>query len=281
VVAGGLCSAIATPARLPGPFWVKLLAVLVLGGAAVLLPRLSAGGGQAPTSAVLLSVGLLLTIFTAGALTFGLKTDLRLPTRVVIYAVAYNALIIGVKFVMAPQAVYELNRTVELESFVPFTTGSGAVLSAVLVFGLYAGALGLIYLVFRRRRFGRGPRRLRAFLQRNPSLKVVVPLVAVFLFASAGPFILLIGLVAGLDYLGYLFSSGLSLAIALALVAATALASAAFQSVSEQALAVRDAALLSGFFWAAVSLLAVYHLLWVVYILVLTTIWPLRVVVPK
>lgn len=37
----------------------------------------------------------------------------------------------------------------------------------------------------------------------------------------------------------------------------------------------------SGFFWVGVSLLAVYHVLWVVYILVLTTIWPLRVVVPK
>lgn len=106
-------------------------------------------------------------------------------------------------------------------------------------------------------------------------------MVAVFLFATAGPVVLIIGLLAGLDYLGYLFSSGLSLLIALALVAATALASAAFQSVSEHAAVVRDAALLSGFFWAAVSLLAVYHVLWVVYILVLTTIWPLRVVVPK
>lgn len=65
--------------------------------------------------------------------------------------------------------------------------------------------------------------------------------VAVFLFATGGPALLVLGLIGGFDYVGYVFSSGLSLLIALALVGATALA-AAFQSATEQALAVRDAA---------------------------------------
>ena len=35
------------------------------------------------------------------------------------------------------------------------------------------------------------------------------------------------------------------------------------------------------FFWVGLYFLALYHVLWVVYVLVLTSIWPLKVVTPK
>ena len=44
---------------------------------------------------------------------------------------------------------------------------------------------------------------------------------------------------------------------------------------------VGDAALLVSVFWLGLGFLALYHALWVVYVLVLTSIWPLKVITPK
>jgi hypothetical protein len=59
------------------------------------------------------------------------------------------------------------------------------------------------------------------------------------------------------------------------------LAALAFKGTADRAEAVGDAALLVSFFWIGLAFLALYHVLWVVYILALTVAWPLRVVVPK
>lgn len=270
--------------RLPWPLWGKVAAVALLGLLMIQLPRLWGGGGQAPPTVVLLSTGLLLTLVTTAALLVGLRTGLGLPAQAVAYAVAYNALILLVKFVLAPQAVYEVNRTVALQSFVPFTTGAGAAITAAVVFCLYLGAFSLLYRLFRRRIASARVERGRFWRPRStPSLKVVVPLGLVFLFATSSPVLILLALAlsgAG-AYLDFVFSSGLSLLIGITLAGASALAAAAFQSVTERSQVVRDAALLTTFFWFGVALLAVYHVLWVVYILVLATVWPLRVVTPK
>jgi hypothetical protein len=91
----------------------------------------------------------------------------------------------------------------------------------------------------------------------------------------------LIPFAAGFEYLAFVFSSALSLLIALALAGATALAALAFEAASERAAIVGDATLFMSFFWLGLYFLALYHVLWVVYVLVLTSIWPLKVVTPK
>lgn len=108
---------------------------------------------------------------------------------------------------------------------------------------------------------------------------VIAALTAVLLFASGG-----IGLVVawgGLEYLGFVLSSGVSLLVAGALAAAVVLASLAFRDTAQRAALLGDAALLVSLFWVALAFLALYHVLWVVYVLVLTTMWPLRVITPK
>lgn len=84
--------------------WLKLL--LASGGAALvaaLVPRATEDGSIPPVSTLLLT-GSLIALITTGALYAGLRLDLRLPTRVAIYAVGYNVLIVLVKFVLAPRA---------------------------------------------------------------------------------------------------------------------------------------------------------------------------------
>ena len=109
-----------------------------------------------------------------------------------------------------------------------------------------------------------------------------VVILTVLLVASGGALLLvLVPIAAGLSYLDFVFTSSLSLMIGIVLACATALAAAAFNSAAERARLVGDASLFMSFYWIGLYFLALYHVLWVVYVLVLTSLWPLKVVTPK
>jgi hypothetical protein len=42
-----------------------------------------------------------------------------------------------------------------------------------------------------------------------------------------------------------------------------------------------DATLLAGFFWLGLALILLYHVMWVVFLLTLVSIWPFRTYTPK
>ncbi len=79
----------------------------------------------------------------------------------------------------------------------------------------------------------------------------------------------------------FVFSSGVSLLVALALAGASVLVALAFHGAADRALLLRDASVFVSLFWVGLAFIALYHVLWVIFILVLTATWPLRVVVPK
>lgn len=84
-----------------------------------------------------------------------------------------------------------------------------------------------------------------------------------------------------LDYLRIIFSTLMGAAIALALLGAVLFLKAAFKEAAEQAIAIRDAGVLAGFFWLGAGLLVLYSSMWLVYILTVIAIWPLKTVCPK
>lgn len=267
--------------RVPGSAIAKMvigfgLAVLV----AVGFPRVVHSGTGTPPIGILVGSAALISALTTGALWFAIRRDLGLPERVALYAVGYNALIVLVKFVLAPLGVYQVNRSVTLESFLPFNSLFGAALSAAIVFLLYLGAYSLIYRLFRR---GVVPARARR--RRRASGGIALSAVAgSLLFAGSGGAFLLIPLlvaVSGTDYLRFVFSSAVALEIVIVLAAASVLAGLAFRSVAERAEMYGNAAVLMSFFWLGLYFLALYHVLWVVYVLVVFSLWPLKVVVPK
>lgn len=198
-----------------------------------------------------------------------------------VYAGGYNALIVLVKFVLAPDGFYDVNRDVQLTGLLTVGDNEGAVLTGALVFGLYLAAYVVVYRLCRRGlpAFSGEPERLRRGL-------LAVLGGALLLSAAGGSvlvFLVLPVLISGsaLEYLEFVFTSGASLLIALALAGAVTLAALAFRSVAERAAVVGDAAVLISFFWLGLYFLALYHALWVVYVLILTSVWPLRAVVPK
>jgi hypothetical protein len=111
---------------------------------------------------------------------------------------------------------------------------------------------------------------------------VTVIVLTILIVATGGALLLvLFPLIAGVEYLDFVFSSSLSLLIAVILACATAFAAMTFDSAAERARLVGDASVFVSFFWVGLYFLALYHVLWVVYVLVLTAIWPLKVVTPK
>jgi hypothetical protein len=238
--------------------------------AAALVPR-AGDGGEVPGLGTLLAAGAVVGLLTTGALYAVLRRDLGLPTTIALFAVAYNALVVLVKFVLGPLGVYEASEENRLETWVDPSDEGAALLIAVGLFVAYGAALYVIYRLCRRR------------LERRPvrakRVVVIAVVVAALLFATGGlPLLLLFG---GLDYAGFVLSSSLSLLVALVLGAAIWLATSTFRGAAEHAQLVGDAALIVSVFWIGLAFLALYHALWVVYILVLTSIWPLKVITPK
>jgi hypothetical protein len=86
-----------------------------------------------------------------------------------------------------------------------------------------------------------------------------------------------LGWLAALDYLVSLaYFMGLGVLLALALLGAVLLCGVAFREAGAQAAAVRNITLLTGFAWVGLAFIAAYHVMWLVFVLVIITIWPLK-----
>jgi hypothetical protein len=155
-----------------------------------------------------------------------------------------------------------------------------ALVAGAVVFVLYFVVYFVLYRLFLSKIASVASSEPKLVSRRTVVLTVVVS--SILLVATGGALlIVLVPLAAGLEYLDFVFSSGLSLAIAAVLACATAFAAMAFNSSADRARLVGDASVFMSFFWVGLYFLALYHALWVVYVLLLTSIWPLKVVTPK
>jgi hypothetical protein len=263
------------------PLLLKFAVAGALSFAVVLLvPRTVSSGGDVPPVRMLIETAVIVSLVCAVALFWGIRSDLRLPLKVGLYAVVFNTLVIVVKLALAPHGFYDVNQSRNLTSGLEIDDSFAAVAAAALIFVLYAVVYVVLYRYFRSR--------IAHFAAADPVPRIprglaigLVVLVLLGIGSGGAILILLLPLFGGLDYLDFVFSSGVSLLIALALAAATGLAALAFDAASKRAHALGDATLYMSFFWIGLYFLALYHVLWVVYVLVLTSIWPLKVVTPK
>lgn len=270
---------------------IKLIIFCLLSVLAILfIPRIDKTLfplSNGPGSITVLGVGLVMTLFTAGVIYFGANSSLNLPKKFLLFTFLYNALIIAVKFTISPLSVYQANQ-VKTFSFQinqnPFTL---AIIAAV-IFLLYFIVFSGIYLYFKRKVKKAISQEVTTHVEKTKGHKALVfwgmtLLVGVIILAGGGTIFAfpLIFSMFSLEYLSFVFSTIFGALIALALIGAIYFVSAAFSSVADQAIAMRDITVLISFFWIGAAFLLVYHALWVVYLLILTALWPLRVVVPK
>ena len=212
-------------------------------------------------------MGLVLILLTGGLVYSGLRSRFRTVPLVMVNIGVYNSLLVLVKFVFAPASLYAANVKRPLQAYLgsdPLTT---AIVGAGL-FALYAAAFWFLHGLITSR-FVSWSGRFVLWL---------LPMLVVGLLTATGAWVLVV--LVG-DYLSLVLSTPATLFIGLALAGAVALASAAMVGIGRESRFVRDTTLLTSFLWIGLAFLALYHALWFVYMLVLVSIWPLRVVVPK
>jgi hypothetical protein len=275
---------VAAPERLiPATAWLKVVVAFGLAAlVATWLPSASGLGSTPPTTELVVSASLIAAL-TMAALVLVLRFDLGLPATAVLYTVAFNVLIVIVKFVWGPAGLYEVNIEVGRDLSSELGDPYQASIAAFIVFALYVAVYFAIYR-FTKRRLERDLDTSTTRPVGGSWLLMLVVIVVFFMATGGGLVVLALPLffgAGGIEYIQFVFSSAFSLAIALALVAATSLAALAFHDVGERARVVGDAGLLVAFFWVGLAFLVVYHVVWVIYIVALTALWPLRVVVPK
>lgn len=259
------------PIRPTRTSWLILVAAAAVAAAAIaLFPR---SGGDAPPLASLALIGGVVTAAMTAALFTVVRRDLRLPRGIATsFAIAF--LLIGVvKFVLAPFGLYEVNAARALDAFVG-TVGDvgGASLTAAAVFGLYA----FVYtIVFRVQHPRPGDRSIDA-----RQILIVVVVLGVLTVSGIG-LVALVFLTAPRQYLEFVFSSGAGLLVGLALAGAAILIGVVFRALGRRPELVASVGAAVTLFWLGLGFLALYHALWLVYVLVLASIWPLRTVVPK
>jgi len=262
------------------------LTLFGLGGSAVMVavPRLFIGP-LGPEFMIFVVAGGTAIVLTAGFFGYVYRLGMGFGRTVLVLAVGYNALIAVVKFGLAPAALYQANRKEAFEASVGdpnslwffLGIGSGVLLLYLLVFGV-------MYTVFRRRFQRRSlpsepPPEQRGRWSRG---QIVVGVVACVAFVASFVWVLplvYIGLPT-LSYLVYILST-FGVAITLALILAAYLASRTFDEVEKRAVRLGDATLLANFFWLGLALIVLYHVMWVVFLLTLVSMWPFRTYTPK
>lgn len=276
-----------TDARRPGTSrsFAALVGFLVLGVAAVWgSPTLDHALNPKATQPGLVSflgVGLAVLALTALILFLGLR---RLLPRTGIFLAAafgYNALLVAVKLGLGPIGIDIQNAYYKEHALTPGALGYSPGFTfltdafpypglAAITAILYGLAFMVIYMIFQtrlQRRLG-----VTVALER----RFVTLLVIMFVLAAVGG-LTLIGLLGFLEYaLSLAFASLVAILIAVALLGAVVLCSVAFNEATEQAALARNVALLSTFAWVGLAFIAAYHILWLVFLLTLISIWPLK-----
>jgi hypothetical protein len=259
-----------------------LLAACLLAAFAAVeeLPRLDArlGTSGQPGAVTLLGTGVAVSALAAVSLYALLRWGLRLRGTVVGLVIAFNVLVVLVKLSLGPKALYVTNAS---QSWVG--TGGTWQAAGLLIFTMYAAVFLFLAWLYRRRA-------LRAIAQgaQRPVGKVFPTIVLACFFAAL--VYVVVGIVgSGTDalasapskfeeYLAFALSGAWGLGLLAALVAAVAFATAAFDSLAHQAVALQSATILASFLFVGLAFLAIDHVLWVSYVLLLVTLWPLRTV---
>jgi hypothetical protein len=266
------------------PLLLKLAVAGALSiGVVLLAPTTVDSSGDVPPVRMLLVTATIVGIICSALVFWGLRSDLGLPVKAAVYAVVFNAILVIVKLALAPHGFYEVNQERDIDAtFGTIDDPFMAMLAAAVVFVLYLGVFVVLYRTFRSKLDHLEAEDPVPKLFRGRSLAIGIVVLTFLLVASGGAILLvLLPLVGGLEYLDFVFSSSLSLMIGVLLACATAFAALAFNSSAERARLIGDASVFMSFFWVGLYFLALYHVLWVVYVLVLTSIWPLKVVTPK
>ncbi len=262
----------AAATRRTNPALVVLAAVAAL-ACAVILPfvdRILNGSAEDPTFITWLGVPAAVAICATGALYALGVARMHTSSAFFVLAAAYNSVFLFAKLGLAPLSLYIANRHAPFDS---------QILGGQLAYVVIALAMGVFYvaiflaLAYWQRRQARKALGVGGGV-RIPTWAIVLVVAALLL--GPGLASLLVGVVA-LSYAAVVLSTEVGLILFLALVLALVLAYRALGMLRQRAVAEGDLTMLAAFTPVGVAMLAAYHVLWVVVVLLLISLFPLKV----
>ncbi len=280
-----------TKVHLPSAVKLALLLFLIDGGLiAAILPRSTLNTGHQPSISLLFGAGVAVIIVTAIFFQILSRLNLGFGRSALVLALGYNATIVVIKFIISPVGFYKSGEQgLDFQNFNP-NTSIYYLATAAFIFALYFFVFRLIYRHFEARlhRDASAPRpnfliRTKEFSKRHKFLLGLVILATILTGGGILMVPLVVAFVAAPDQYGYLIRVAAAMAIPLlaAIVLAIYVAYKSFDEVSKQAVATGNAALLSTFFWIGVCLIAAYHIMWVILMITLVSLWPFNTTTSK
>jgi hypothetical protein len=268
----------------------KILAAIVMFFLIVIplvsnMPRLEKAlfpNSTGPGAITVAGIGLIFSLFTL-LIMYMFYKEANMSKGFFASVLAYNLLIILVKAI-SPISVYDVNKNTAFDCTL-FDNPLGFLMIAAGVFLLYFAVFFVFYLVYKRKVNRSLSEKKPGHGLRNTIIGILGGILLAALIitgGSAGILIVLFVLGAGaINYLGILSSTFISIVIGIALLGAILFLKFAFDSSVEQAIRLRNAGILATFFWIGAGFLFMYSALWVVYMMALVALWPLRTVCPK
>jgi hypothetical protein len=255
---------------------LRLAAVAAAGGAALFaawtvpqLDRVLNPYAAGPGVITFLGVGSTVLALTMLLFVAGLRSLLPRKAIFIAAALSYNALLVAVKFGLGPAALYAANASTNNAGFLFLDTPVAYPGAAAIAAVLYGAGFLVIYLI-QHERLQRKVGPLPGLANGAFQLFLVM-----FILAVVGG-VTVLGLGGFLEYALSAFTGLLGVLIAGALVLAIACCSLAFNEAVNQASLTRNVAVLTTFAWIGLAFIAAYHVLWLVFLLALISIWPLR-----
>jgi hypothetical protein len=254
--------------RLIGPaaWWISG-ATLVGAAGLLVVVNVQDGTGSVPPTSMFAAAGIVMSIVALITVTFAARRA-GAPTRAAIAMGGGFATVAIAKFAIGPTALFQGNRTEDITTFGGLSSGDNVIVIGIALAVLYLAAIWLLAIAFR-----------PAPPPDGPSAKTLIALVMVgaialvftgFLFTSAP-----------MQYVSFALTGLEAGALALTLFVATMLVGFAFRDASLRARVLGQGSMYVTVAWIAVAFVLVFHVLWIVFLLAVVAIWPLRTVTPK
>jgi hypothetical protein len=260
--------------------------------------------GTTPSLITFGGISLVLALFTMYYLKYVLQSFGLFSTKLLVTASIYNIFIIIIKFALSPLSLYTLDQSKAFTvGFFDIINGSG---SFDLFFGLLPIGLILflvyfaIFAILYKSHQHTSLRIISPSVNISPGTPshrtrnilygvIVIVIMLLFAYVFVSPIfnlfsgllgVPLLGVLASLEYLSYIFSTIYGVLIALALIGAVIMANTSFKLVAQEAVQARNITLLGLFFFIGVVLILMYHVLAIIYMASITAIWHFSVYTP-
>lgn len=265
--------------KLPQNVKLALVAFMLSGSFVVAaFPSLVSSKTAAPPFMLFLATGLAMVVLTCALFAYLGTLGLGFGKTALTLALGYNVVIALIKIVISPYALYLSNqRTGGFDATTADpNTAFFYVVTAILVLLLYVVAFRILYRHFVKRFQKQQGQEATPSTHRGLKASAgILILGLVGIFATGGVILIIPVFLVGssLSYFGYIFGV-LAGPLVIALALAIYLAYRSFAAVEQQALATGNATLLASFFWFGLSLILLYHIMWIVFMVTLVNIWP-------